>query len=74
MARLDEARALVSGMFESRNRPVDAVAGIAEDALDAPRAQPLDQEVSHRLRHVQALAPTWLREGESTWTKGGLAN
>src|SRR6266404_5025185 len=57
-ARLNEARALVAGGFESGNRPVDAVTGIAEDALYAPRAQPLDQEVSHRLRHVQALAPT----------------
>src|SRR5882672_10396587 len=54
MARLDETRPLVASVFESGNHPVDPVAGIAEDALDAPRTQPFDQEVSHRLCHVRS--------------------
>src|SRR2546427_2318517 len=51
MARLEEARALVAGVLEPSHDPVDAVAGIAEHALDAPGAQPLDQEIAPRLRH-----------------------
>jgi len=56
VARLDEARALVAGVLEPSHDPVDAVAGIAEHALDAPGAQPLDQEIAHRLRHGKTSA------------------
>ena len=50
MARLHEFD-LVAVRVKAAEDAVDAVAGVAEDALDPVFGKPLDNELAHRLRH-----------------------
>src|SRR5207248_2269415 len=61
VTRLDEAR-FVPGVLEARHDPVDSVAGVTEDPLDAPDLQTLDNEVADCLRHVSRLATCRARD------------
>jgi hypothetical protein len=54
VAHLDEAR-LALGAIERRHDPVDAVARIAEEALDPPSPQAPDQIVTDRACHRRNL-------------------
>jgi hypothetical protein len=50
VAGLDEVRPVVGGA-ERDDEAVDAVAGVAEDLLDTPLAQPGQYVVAHGLGH-----------------------
>ena len=50
VAGLDEAR-LVAGLAQGGHDAVDAVAGIAVDAVDAPIGEALDDEIADGLGH-----------------------
>src|ERR671922_2844140 len=52
---LDEPNAVLA-RTQRLHDPVDAVAGQAEDDVDVPVQQGLDQYVSRRLRHAALLA------------------
>ena len=54
MAALDQLD-LVTDLVEGAEDAVDAVAGIAVDALHAERAQPLEHEGSDGVRHAHRL-------------------
>ena len=53
MAHLDED-GIIAGAIERTEDPVDAVTGIAVEALHTPRLQPPHQKITHRLRHGSA--------------------
>ncbi len=44
---------VIAGATERRYDAVDAVAGIAKDAAYLPLAEPLEQEIPNRLRHLR---------------------
>src|SRR5699024_4547316 len=68
MSGLDELRIIVR-LVPGRQQPVDAVAGVAEDVLDTPLPQPLQQVVANveiaRACH-QSSSP-WFRRLGNAW-------